>query len=124
MKLTFSFDNEGASRVFWFMDGVCDLYATLLDDRATTSLRKHLECFVSRQLDIEPFGRVTLHRDTTPGATYHTQLTVPVLPLCRDLAAAANDFLGGSHELTGDDCEGSTGARLREPPGRAQRQVG
>ena len=104
MKLTFSFDDEGTARVFRFMDGMCDLYATLLNDRTATALREHLTGLVSRQFDIEPFGRIALHTDTAFGTAYHTRLTVPGLSMCRDLAAAANEFLGSSHAPTEADC--------------------
>ena len=104
MKLTFSFDDEGAARVFRFMDGVCDLYATLLDDRATTALREHLECFVSRQFDIEPLGCITLHASSASGTAYHTHLAVSELRMCRDLAEAlrgdrTNQAFSAKYEL-------------------------
>ena len=57
-KATFSFDDEGATRVFRFMDGICDLYVPLLDRATAKSLLEHLSCFVSRQFDVEPARRL------------------------------------------------------------------
>ena len=66
-RLEFSFDYEGAARVFRFMDGMYDLYASFLDDRAASDLRGHPLGKVREVLASESLWRLSLNGNPAPG---------------------------------------------------------
>lgn len=59
-------DDEGAARVFRFMDGMSDLYASFLDDRAASDLRGHPLGKVREVLASESLWRLSLNGNLGP----------------------------------------------------------